>query len=565
MPDREAARAGAPRQPSVYELAILQEAPRMLGMLDRQAGSRTAGCADRTYWAWKFTDFAGSRFQECACVLSQLYTRPFAGNVFHQNDALLGWIELALDWWRHAQHPDGSFDEAYPFERSLAATAFTAFYVSEAVAELGPRLGEARRGATVKTLARAGRWLIENDETHGFLSNHLAAAAAALRNIHELTGEERFAARARHFIDKVLDRQSAEGWYLEYGGADPGYQTHGSFYLARIWQKTQDPRLLASLGRAVAFQAHFVHPDGSLGGEYTSRNTQTYYPAAFEMLAGADGNASWIAETQRHHVMSGRVADLRSVDPYNYFVFLNNFAFAARALAETAALPPRAPEVEGGSLWLPECGLLKVRRRRYDAFVGTKKGGVLKVFDRERRALVFADCGYVGSTKTGAAATTQQEGGSAAVHVDAAEVQIAGGIFMVSRPVMTPMRFGAFRAFMASVGRFRAIASWIKSLLVKVLITKKAELDVRFARTIRFDEQGVRVEDRLVGAGGRRIEALTWTPSFTTIHMGSSRYFVEHELSPQRGDAPAEQVAAGATIERGVTFARGVSLPAEPR
>jgi hypothetical protein len=97
MPDREAARAGAPRQPSVYELAILQEAPRMLGMLDRQAGSRTAGCADRTYWAWKFTDFAGSRFQECACVLSQLYTRPFAGNVFHQNDALLGWIELALD------------------------------------------------------------------------------------------------------------------------------------------------------------------------------------------------------------------------------------------------------------------------------------------------------------------------------------------------------------------------------------------------------------------------------------------------------------------------------------
>ena len=38
-----------------------------------------------------------------------------------------------MRFWCTIQHADGSFDEAYPFERSLAATAFTTFYVGEAL------------------------------------------------------------------------------------------------------------------------------------------------------------------------------------------------------------------------------------------------------------------------------------------------------------------------------------------------------------------------------------------------------------------------------------------------
>ena len=118
-----------------------------------------------------------------------------------------------------------------------------------------------------QALSRSGQWLCRNDERHGVLSNHLAAAAAALEHVYLLTGDAVFRRRSRHFIDRILSRQSREGWYDEYGGADPGYQTHGTCYLARIWQLTGDSGLLDSMRASTRFLAHCVHPDGSLGGD----------------------------------------------------------------------------------------------------------------------------------------------------------------------------------------------------------------------------------------------------------------------------------------------------------
>src|SRR5262249_35195614 len=135
------------------------------------------------------------------------------------------------------------------------------------------------QSAAVAVLARAGDWLYWNDERHGVLSNHLAASAAALYVIYRLTGEARFERRCWYFVQRIYDHQSREGWYEEYGGADPGYQTHGTFYLAWLWHYTHDAMLQASLERAVAFLKYFVHPNGTLGGEYGSRNTEFYFPA----------------------------------------------------------------------------------------------------------------------------------------------------------------------------------------------------------------------------------------------------------------------------------------------
>ncbi len=291
---------------SVYADAILAEAPRVLSLMDREALSPTAGCCDRTYWAWKFVDFPASRLQESLCVLAFLYATPLPQSPYYRNRQLLDWIARGLEFWSRIQHSDGSFDEAYPFERSLAATSFTSFYIGEALEMLAGDLPASTVTATRETLSRAGAWLSANDETHGFLSNHLAAAAAALAHAHRQTGDARFKERSAYFLDKILRRQSSEGWYDEYGGADPGYQTHGSFYLARCWQFSGDERLLESLTRASRFLAHFVHPDGSIGGEYASRNTQTYYPAAFEMLAHRDPSSAWIARTMRPGIGTGR-------------------------------------------------------------------------------------------------------------------------------------------------------------------------------------------------------------------------------------------------------------------
>jgi len=559
----DAAPPGTRRVGAPYAALIVREAPRVLGLLDREPMSPTRGCMDRTFWAWKFTDFAGSRFQEGLCVLSLLYADELGGPTYHHNARLLDWIAGGFDFWCGLQRSGGDFDEAYPFERSLAATAFTSFYLAEAFHLVGEWLPEATAGRFRRSLARAADWLTVNDETHGFLSNHLAAAAGALANAHKICGDARYEGRSRYFLDRILSHQSDEGWYEEYGGADPGYQTHGSFYLARCLELSGDERLAASLDRSLTFMAHFVHPDGSLGGEYASRNTQTYYPAAFEMLSGRNGSASWIAETMRPSVESLAAAGLGSVDAYNYFPLLNNLVFAYRACVTSTVgkADETQPAQPNGLLHFPEAGIVKVRRDRYEAYVGLSKGGVLKVFDRRAKRLVCDDCGYLGRMKNGKLFTSQWFGQDWRTDVRDGEVVVEGRFVGIKKPVMRPTSFLLFRLFVLTVGRFRSVAYRLKRLLVSVLIYRRRDLDFAFQRRIVFDEDRVTIRDVLRSPLGDRIERLEQIDTFVTIHMGSSRYFVPHQLDVAAGvEAEARAPVDPAALAEGVTRERVVRL-----
>jgi hypothetical protein len=554
-----------------YWAAIVDQAPRVLGLMDREALSPTSGCGDRTYWAWKFTDFPGARFQESLCVLSFLYATAGEGSPYYKNPNLLTWIGRGMEYWCQIQYPDGSFDEAYPFERSLAATAFTGFYVGEGFRMVQEDLPESVRAKVKVALRRAGDWLVGHDEHHGFLSNHLAAAAAALMNIHLVTRDPRYLERCQYFVGKILSHQSPEGWYEEYGGADPGYQTHGTFYLARIHQLRPDPTLLASIERSMKFLANFIHIDGSLGGEYTSRNTQTYYPAAFEMLQSALPIASWIAERMRPAVASASAAGLRSVDAYNYYPFLNNLVFAHQAYTDPARAPQPevGPDPQDGLLWFPAAGLARVRTPRYEAFVGTRKGGVVKVFDRAKGTLVYNDCGYIGRLEGGGFCSSQYEDGERKVSVTAGVIEVEGAFAAISKPVMNPLKFMAFRAFNMTAGQVPALAFWMKNLLVKTLIYRKKALNIAFRRRIELGERGVRVTDHLEGPDAAKVVELRWEPVFTTIHMGSSRYFVPNELEVAFPEAASDaahavdprRVMSGVRLERNVGFSAAGAGP----
>jgi hypothetical protein len=541
----------------LYGRAILAEAPRVLGLLDREALSPTSGCGDRTYWSWKFVDFPATRLQESVSVLAFLHATPLPESPFHHNGRLGEWIDRALRYWSSLQHHDGSFDEAYPFERSLAATAFTAFYVSEALATLGGAVSPATLASTTATLERAGTWLSRNDETHGFLSNHLAVAAGALLHIARVTGQPSFERRAWYFLERILQHQSREGWYDEYGGADPGYQTHGSFYLARCWQLTGDDRLLESLKRASRFQAHFIHPDGSLGGEYASRNTQTYYPAAFEMLADHDPASRWIADTMRPGVERGAAAGLLGIDIFNYYPFLNNFVFAHRALAGRAlavATSADDPTPDAGLTCFPDAGLARMRTPVYDAFVGTAKGSVLKVFDRRDGTLLCSDSGYLGRLRSGGFVSTQYYDRNRPTRVESAAIEIDGSLAQFSRPTLKPVTFMAFRLFTITVGRLPGLARWVKARIVRTLIYRRRDVDMRFTRRLEFGDASVTIRDRLSGPDGARLLELRRDANFTTIHMGSSRYFVPNELAdvgPAEAIDPAH-VVTGVTRDRTV-------------
>jgi hypothetical protein len=92
-----------------------------------------------------------------------------------------------------------------------------------------------------------------------------------------------------------------------------------------------------------------------------------------------------------------------------------------------------------------------------------------------------------------------------------------------------------------------------------VLIYRKQPAGMELRRTIEFGDDHVAVRDRVTGPGLGKLKDLRWLPAFTTIHMGSSRYFVDHELNCLANTAASLQrlevrARSHIDIERSVRF-----------
>ena len=517
---------------AVYWHAARYEIARVLSWQDREPCSQTYGCFDRNYWGWKFTDFPGARFQEGVCTLAYLWTTPLADNPFYQAPHVRHWLQAGLRFWQRLQYRNGSFDEAYPFEHSLAATAFTSFYIGLAVWRIRESWPEHR--AVVPALARAGDWLCRNDERHGVLSNHLAAAAAALYGIFRLTGEARFERRCWHFVQRIYDHQSAEGWYEEYGGADPGYQTHGTFYLAWLWHHTRDAMLQASLERSVVFLKHFIHPNGTLGGEYGSRNTEFYFPAGFEILAAAIPDAARIAHFMRPWVTAHTMAGLWTMDLYNMFPMLNNYLLATDYAAPSSAAPEAALPCHTCGEWcFADAGLLVQSTPTLYMVVSLAKGGVLKVYDKRRGALAVSDCGYWARLGTGSIVSSQMLHRQPHWQRVDDTLTIETHFVPLNQRLPTSWLFLLFRLFSLTCGRVPQFAAWLKDRLVHILVRPRPAVPLRLRRQVHLHTDTVTLTDEITITGTVRVAALKHGHKFAAIHMGSSRYFQAQELEPE--------------------------------
>lgn len=496
---------------------------RAFSLLDNQTISASYGSFDRTWWCWKFTDRSAARLQE------GIYTLAWTYKNFHLLDypdwskqRILIAIEAAIHFWVSLQHQDGSFDEAYPFERSLAASAFTGFYVSSAVQILQDVLSKDTLAVALKALDKLGIWLHENGEFHGILSNHLAAAAAAAQVIAELTGNKLFLLTRDKYLNIIYREQDKEeGWLKEYGGADPGYQSHAMFYMADIWRRTQDEILLACLQRATKFIAWFIHPDGTLGGEYASRGTKFAYPAAFEMLAHKIPEAASIAAYLKQCLARQRGVGLAQMDIWNFFPLLNNYLFAVDYCSNQSKIKHELPWRQSFSKKVfPNANLVVANVNDRLLIVGL--GGTIKLWDISSCQLLYEDCGY--AIKKGKNYAVSQMPAILGVEYksnDFLSVSVSVNFSKLSTIRFNPWRFVCFRLFTLTIGRFPLTARWLKQFLVFTLIKKRKPYLEKLIRRIDFSQVGrLVIDDQLIDMAHKPLSIARNIP----YHMGSARY-----------------------------------------
>lgn len=514
---------------------------------DADPCSPTYGCFDRRYWGWKLVDLPEATFQRNVVLLAWAAQRAPSA----ERGALLERIVAGLRFSAHIQGSDGSFDQAFPRERSFGATAFLVPELHDAYSALEQAGGCDDRAE--RCLRLAAGFLCEHEEEHGLICNHLAGAVLALELCARRFREPRLRARADELLERVLVAQSREGWFPEYGAADPGYQTLCVHYLARVLDtRGEDPRLERALRRSSEFLSHFAHPDGSFAGEYGARRTAVVYLGGLARLARRDPLSASLFTALAEGVVADASPSPASVDMGNLAPLASSTLQAAAELSERGvqAGPPLPWERDELRQDFPLAGLYVRGTSSYYCVVGVSNGGVFKLFRKADRSLLYQDSGYVGELASGGRVTTQATRIARPCHVEGDELRFAAPLVRLRQHLPTPSAFVALRLSSLTLLRSRRAAEALKRLLVSLLVQDGSrDLRLRLRRRLRFEPSRVVVSDRLehVGRGAPRLRSLGVAHRFVSIHMASARYY-----GAERRQQAAPRIDIEALNDRGL-------------
>lgn len=526
--------------PGVYVERAWPVIAQLLSHQDRDPHSPSYGCFDRPYWGWKFKEFANATDQYALVCLAHVWGHDTWGvpNPYFRNANLRRWIEGGLTFWLRAQHADGSFDQAFPNEHGVGVTFYLASGICRVMELIGDFLDDELRARVLAGLRRAGEFLVTHEETHGLIANHLAKNEMALYQLATLCQEPRFLAGARALRARLRQALSSEGWFFEYVGPDPGYQTQTLYYLMAYYRKAKDEELLDMAVRGVRdFGQYFVHPDGSIGGEYGVRGTEIIYPAGLEMLRSVLPEASAAARAVRRAVAQETTVGLGALDFTSLIRLAANY-FEAAAITEPALEPSALPCETTFARWFPKGGLLAVATPGYYAAVNAAKGGVLKVFDKRSGWLVGEDWGYTARLADGSTVTSQMVDPKPVVRWDGQVLETTVRFGRYLNTNLTVLQMLVLRILNMTVLRFPKVNDLFKRVVARRLMTGKRLSTLTLTRRLRFDADGIGVEDRIAtgGARGSVVRLERGRRSFP-IHMASARFFQAQQLvAPEAGE-----------------------------
>ena len=523
--DRSPVRSLVERDPSRRQLYLdraLAQIPRLVGAIDRNPFHKTYGCFDRQYWHYRTASFPSEMYQEAVLPLALVYDTPLPGNRWRGEPRLKEWSVAALRFAAQASHRDGSCDDYYPFERALGAAVFSLQAATRAY-----ELLQIDDADIIAWLRRRAKWVISNGET-GKLANHHALAALGLARLAKITGDSGLLAAAQDRTGLVLAWQSSEGWFEEYGGADPGYQTVTIDALAKLRRLTGDTRLDEPLRRAVDFARLFLHLDGSYGGEYGSRGTYHFYPHGFELLAGSNLAAADLADGFLAALANGRQAwfdDDRMV--------AHRLGNLIEAYIDWSPWRPACqPDVDDPQTrFLPHAGMLVHRERETCTIVSAARGGVFKRFVSGGQPQT--DAGLVIETSHGRQAVSQCHDGHREVTWRASgEFAVSGILHWVQHETATPLKQAFFHIAMCSIGRWcRAL---VRKMLQRRLITGRRACPVRHERRFEFDgDGGCRVTDRIeLIDDSIEVRLMAFASDLQAAYVAAANVYQESILQP---------------------------------
>jgi len=506
---------------NIYKRILKQNTNKLLNLYNTDKFSATYGYADREFWGWKTKDFTNATLQGGVHSLAIAISL----SLFEKKEEsfILEIIDSAIMAVEEIKYKNGSVVEAYPRENSFCVTALVAFDVLSAIKYLSNRLDNETKQRYFKVIKPLIEFITKNGEEHAIISNHLATGVVAVVLWNYLTNDNN--QRDQELLQIIYDNQSSEGWYMEYEGADPGYQTLCTYYLSCAYEITKDQKLLESLKNSAKFLSHFIHPDGTIGGLYGSRNTEVFYPAGIVALSSEIEEFSLMAkylEPNGQHLLP------QNIDIGNYIPFLNSYAVAALKYDE---VKENIEKIDNKPFYeknkekdFKQTGIYLVSNKTYFAIFNYKKGGTLKVFDKNSNRLDIEDGGLFGRLNDGTKFSTQQFD----ENITFQNKKIQTNFYKMNESAPNPLNFIILRGLALTIFRSVYLGNLFKKFIVNMLMTGKNKIDGNTKREFEFLEDKIVVKEEI--AQPKNCKDMKHIGKSKAIHMASSGYFISQNF-----------------------------------
>lgn len=521
---------------SLFDTSLLKRgleiAPRVLSHQDRNILSPSYGYFGRRYWAWKSAAMPDASNMYAIYYLALLWYLDTKQNRFYKKEYILDAISSGIVRWVKLQNKDGSFDQMFPNEHSVGATLYTLLAILKTKDILGDHITAKVSRLMISGIEKSAKFSLQNDETYGIISNHLALFAYTFHCLYKFSGDAVYKKKAKTQIGRLMDNMSAEGWFREYQGADPGYQTQCTYYLAMLLEEGYEEIRKPLRKSIVDFLPYFIHPDGSCGGYYGSRNTSIVYPAGFAIL----GKQYPQAKRLLAYICQGIEKETTPVPLFldfpNAFRLGVNYLLAWQLLQKNSMhnrqktneneyrLPFESDEIDKMFM---DAGIYVKGTSKYYAMIGFKKGGVIKIFNKKSKENLFDHSGYI--VQVGHQWASSQAVSCPEIQFSPNRFEAKHPFFMVRLNKMTPFKYMILSVLGLTAFRVKPVRELFKKLLVSLLITGKVNQSGFYRRQIFFGPDQVDLIDTFNFDNSKSCRHLKGLINHATCHMASADYF----------------------------------------
>ena len=288
--------------------------------------SKYYGNFDRNFWHTKtISDFPSSTYQQAILGITKyciyLEIRKKKNNTLIKK--LNSIIKNSILNWCYIQNPDGSQNEYYKNDRSFCPTTFTTFAISKSYI-LKKNLFNFEEKKTIKDkIKKSSIWIYKNIYYES--CNQLLAAHNALYFSYLILKNKDIKKKYNLIKNKIIHLSNL-GNLKEYGGYDTGYIFISLDLIYEFLLFKKDKEIIKLANHLCRFLTNFLHPNGTSGGAYNSRNTTHIMPFAclIHKILKSQSSENLYAWFKRHEKKIVYENPLKINDKYFCYFYFNS-------------------------------------------------------------------------------------------------------------------------------------------------------------------------------------------------------------------------------------------------